>query len=175
MIGLPATWMTDCAAAATIGLLVVAALSDVARRVIPDGVCVALAVIGVMLRLFAGAAALLWSAGIAVALFTVLVLVHSRGALGGGDVKLATAMCLGLSPAQAYRFLVATVLAGGLLSVAYLALRYARPPPRTTREASLFRRVITVERWRIRRRGSLPYGVAIACGGAWVTLMGAGG
>jgi Flp pilus assembly protein protease CpaA len=31
-----------------------------------------------------------------------------------------------------------------------------------------------VERWRVERRGSLPYGIAIACGGAWAMLSGYG-
>ena len=34
---------------------------------------------------------------------------------------------------------------------------------------------LTAEVWRIRRRGSLPYGVAIACGGAWVLFTTPGG
>jgi prepilin peptidase CpaA len=100
-------------------------------------------------------------------------------------------MAVGLSPAQTYRFIVATVLAGGVLSLLHLLLRRAPLPAgrvsrsrsRSTshsmswlvRLASLVRRIVTVERWRIRRKGSLPYGIAIACGGAWVTLTGLGG
>jgi prepilin peptidase CpaA len=86
---------------------------------------------------------------------------------------------------QTYRFLVATVLAGGVLSLLHIVLRRAPPPVRlpgrppgagpSLRRASVVRRVINAERWRIRRKGSLPYGIAIAFGGAWVTLTGVGG
>jgi hypothetical protein len=34
--------------------------------------------------------------------------------------------------------------------------------------------VLSAERWRIARHGSLPYGVAIACGGIWVIVSQAG-
>jgi Flp pilus assembly protein protease CpaA len=36
-------------------------------------------------------------------------------------------------------------------------------------------RVAAIERWRIRRRGPVPYGVAIAIGGAFVVLTSQGG
>jgi len=181
MGGSPAIWITDLAALLTIGLLAVAAVSDLATRTIPDQACIALALLGLGARLFAGVAALALSIGVAAALFAVLVLAHARGALGGGDVKLAAAMALGLAPAQTYRFVVATVLAGGVLSLLHLLLRRApawpaaRSMSRPSGFASLARRIVTVERWRIRRKGSLPYGIAIACGGAWVTLTGVGG
>jgi prepilin peptidase CpaA len=66
-----------------------------------------------------------------------------------------------------------------VLSLLHLLLRRAPPPARSatrsSARASLARRIVTIERWRIRRKGSLPYGIAIACGGAWVTLTGLGG
>jgi prepilin peptidase CpaA len=179
MGGSPAIWITDLIALLTIGLLAVAAASDLATRMIPDEACIALALLGFCVRLFAGITAAAVSVVVAVALFALLVLAHARGALGGGDVKLAAAMAVGLAPAQTYRFVVATVIAGGVLSLLHLLLRRAPPPARSvtrsTARASLARRIVTIERWRIRRKGSLPYGIAIACGGAWVTLAGLGG
>ncbi len=175
MSGSPAVWLLDLAALAAMGLLGCAALSDLATRTIPDQACIALALLGAGMRLYAGLAALAVSAGVAAGVFAVLVLVHARGALGGGDVKLIGAVALGLAPAQTYRFLVATILTGGLLGLLHLALRHAPPPARCKRPASSVHRIITAERWRIRRKGSLPYGIAIACGGAWVLLTGMGG
>jgi prepilin peptidase CpaA len=179
MGGSPAIWITVLVALATIGLLAVAAASDLATRTIPDQVCIALALLGFGARLFAGITAVAVSVVMAAALFALLALAHARGALGGGDVKLAAAMALGLAPVQTYRFVVATVIAGGVLSLLHLLLRQAPPPvrsaPRSSGLVSLVRRTVTVERWRIRRKGSLPYGIAIACGGAWVTLAGLGG
>jgi prepilin peptidase CpaA len=174
----PAIWITDLVALLTIGLLAVAAVSDLATRTIPDQVCIALALLGLVVRLWAGITAVAVSVAVAIGLFTLLALAHARGALGGGDVKLAAAMAVGLAPLQTYRFVVATVLVGGMLSLLHLLLRHAPPPARSvTRSsglASLVRRIATIERWRIRRKGSLPYGIAIASGGAWVTLAGLG-
>ncbi len=175
----PAIWITDLVALPTIGLLAVAAVSDLATRTIPDEACIALALLGFGARLFAGITAAALSVAVAAGLFVLLALAHARGALGGGDVKLAAALAVGLAPLQTYRFVVATVLAGGVLSVLHLVLRRAPPPARLVSRsaglASLARRIVTIERWRIRRKGSLPYGIAIACGGAWVTLTGVGG
>jgi prepilin peptidase CpaA len=115
---------------------------------------------------------------LALLLFILLVALYARGMMGGGDVKLAAATALGLSPGSQYGFVVVTALAGGVLALLHLVLRRAlrgaraRPPPRG---AGVFQRVLAAERWRIARRGSLPYGVAIACGGIWAVLAGRGG
>ena len=55
-------------------------------------------------------------------LFALLLIAYSRGLIGGGDVKLMTALAVGLSPFDCYRFVVATAIAGGLLGIAYLLL-----------------------------------------------------
>jgi hypothetical protein len=39
---------------------------------------------------------------------------------------------------------------------------------------SHLRRLWIVERWRWRRKNCLPYGVAVAAGGFWALLSGAG-
>jgi len=155
-------------------LLGLAAWSDLAIRTIPDWICIALAFAGVILRASVGVAAVAVSAAVAGGLFFVLALVHARGAIGGGDVKLAAAVVLGLSAGGAYRFIVITVIAGGVLAMMHLALRWLPSPVPCPAGASPLRRVWTAERWRIRRRGSLPYGVAMACGGATVVLSGMG-
>jgi prepilin peptidase CpaA len=164
-------------AAAIVGLLIYAALVDVAIRIIPDGVAIGLVAFGVIERLLAGLPNLGASALAAMLLLVILVLLNARGLLGGGDVKLAVATAMGLPVESIYRFIVVTSLAGGVLALLHLALRYAirgapRPPPSG---ASLARRVLAAERWRIVRHGSLPYGVAIACGGIWAVLASRGG
>jgi prepilin peptidase CpaA len=172
--GLLETCAADIVTLIMIGVLACAAMSDLATRTIPDLACVTLAILGVGLRLSAGLPALGWSVAVAALLFGLLVFAHARGALGGGDVKLAAAMALGLAPLETWRFVVATILAGGVLSIVHLVLRHAAAPSPTCRTASLPRRVAAIERWRIRRKGSLPYGIAIACGGVWVSLTGMG-
>ncbi|MEJ0020218.1 MAG: prepilin peptidase [Acetobacteraceae bacterium] len=172
------TWPADLLAAATIIVLVLAAWSDIAARIIPNGLVVALAAIGLLGRAAAGLPSLAISIALAAALFLLLVLAHARGVMGGGDVKLASAMALGLSPESVYRFVLITALAGGVLGCVHLVLRRvfrgaSATPPR--RDASLLRRVAVAERWRIARSGSLPYGMAIACGGIWTVLASPGG
>jgi prepilin peptidase CpaA len=142
---------------------------------IPDWVSVGLVVAGLAVRLFAGLPSAAVSVGLALLLFTLLALAHARGILGGGDVKLAAATAIGLPADSILRFVVVTALAGGVVALLYLALRFGlrrRLPRAPRRGASLLGRVFAAEHWRIARHGSIPYGVAIACGGIWVVLAG---
>jgi len=170
------TWTGELLALLIVAALLLAAATDIACRVIPDSLAALVATLGLAARLLHGPAAPVISVAVALALFAVLVLLHGRGLLGGGDVKLATAICCGLSPTAVHQFVIVTAMAGGILATLHLAGRRAfrhlplRPPPR--RGASLPWRVFCAERWRMARRGSLPYGVAIACGGTWAVLDG---
>ncbi len=151
-------------------LLLIAAWRDVVSRIIPDTIGLLLLVMGGLARLFEGPSALASSAATALFLFILLMIAYSRGFIGGGDVKLMTALAIGLSPLDCYRFVVATAIAGGLLGIAYLVLSRSTRLPRPAGGRSLLRRIMAVEFWRARRRGSLPYGVAIAAGGTFVLL-----
>ena len=66
------------------------------------------------------------------------------GMMGGGDVKLASALALWFSPQSTIKFLVLTSLAGGVLTLGVLAWHRAK---------------------RREGRPEVPYGVAIAFGG----------
>jgi prepilin peptidase CpaA len=148
-----------------IPLLCFAAARDLATRLIPDTVSILIAAIGLATRLFDGLAAAGFSLLLAVAIFLLLVPIASRGWLGGGDVKLLSAMAVGLPPGLTWDFVVATVFVGGALGVAYILGRHMVPETRVVGNATLLRRVLAVEAWRMRRRGPLPYAVAIAGGG----------
>jgi len=154
-----------------IPLLVFAAARDVATRLIPDEVSVAIAVAGLISRLTVGWADAGVSLLIGAVLFFALLPLVARGFLGGGDVKVISAMAVGLAPQETWMFIVATVFAGGLLGVAYILGRHVVPQPRLAGQASLLRRVMVVEAWRVRRRGPLPYAVAIAVGGILVLTL----
>ncbi len=148
-------------------LLLAAAWCDIATRTIPDGISIALATSGLLARALEGLAPTAASLLVAAGLFAALLPLHARGAFGGGDVKLITALAVGLSPLATVDFLVATVMAGGALGVAYLALRrLPHPSPLVPRPlAWRTRRIFAIERRRFSRRGPLPYAVAIAMGG----------
>lgn len=156
-------------------LLAYTAVTDIATRTISDRVSLAVLATGLVGRLSLGGVAAAASAGVALAVFAVLLLSFHRAILGGGDVKLITALAAGFAPLQSIAFLQATALAGGVLGLAYLAARplaLALVPRLALRpHANLLHRVATVEVRRIGRRASLPYGVAIAIG-AIVAVMG---
>lgn len=166
--------MSLVAALVAIALLGFAAWRDVATRTIPDGVSLSLAAIGFLARALEGLSALAGSILVALVLGAFLALLHARGWLGGGDVKLAAALALGLAPLDTWNMVVATALAGGVLALAYIALRWLLPRRGASirrDNRSLASRLLSTEAWRIRRGGPLPYGVAIAAGGTMVLLQ----
>lgn len=157
-------------------LLLVAAWRDVATRLLPDSVAIAIAALGLVSRAALGVGEVAASLAVALVLFLLLLPAAMRGAFGGGDVKLCAALALGLSPAGTWDFIVVTVLVGGVLGLAYLAGPLVVGPPRPSPAgAPLLQRVLQAEHRRLRRRGPLPYALAIAAGGIVVHLLPAGG
>ena len=148
-------------------LLLVAAWCDVATRTIPDGISVALAAMGLVARSFDGLGPPAFSFLTALALFAAFLVLHARGFIGGGDIKLIAALAMGFPPLTTLDFLVATVMAGGVLGMLYLWLRLLpEPAPLVPRpRAWPPRRILALERRRVSGRGPLPYAVAIAAGG----------
>jgi len=151
-------------------LLMVAAWRDVVTRMIPDTLSLLLLATGGLARVLEGPSAFALSLAAGLLLLILLMIAHSRGLIGGGDVKIMTALAIGLSPFDSYRFVIATAAAGGLLAIAYLVLSRMTQFVSLSRRIPFVGRVFAVEAWRIRRRGPLPYGVAIAAGGAFVLL-----
>ena len=85
--------------------------------------------------------------GVALATFAVLAVLFALRAMGGGDVKLLTALALWIEPLLFVKLLVVMALLGGVLTLAFGAWHIAR---------------------RQRERLAIPYGVAIAMAGLWV-------
>ncbi len=151
------------------GFLMVAAYGDIRARIIPNRLCLALLALWPLdLWLGAGAAgtsgpallkamalSALGGLGVGAAIFVVGMVLFSRGGLGGGDVKLMTVVGMWAGPQLWLPFVVVTAMAGGVLALVVLALAI---------RASGFDR----EAW---RRRTLPYGVAIACGGFYVAAI----
>jgi prepilin peptidase CpaA len=154
-------------------LLAVAAWRDIATRSIPDTASLLLALFGLTSNLILEPSRVVFSLMAAVALFAVLLFLFARSALGGGDVKLMTALALGMSAPEIWNFVVATAMVGGVLGLLYLLLSWLLPAhlARPAQAAGVLPRLFHVEAWRIRRRGPLPYGIAIAVGGAMILLQ----
>jgi prepilin peptidase CpaA len=168
-------------------LLVAAAATDLAARIIPNRIPLLLLALGLALHLAQGT--LLPGLAVAAAVFALLLLAWHFGAMGGGDVKLLAATAFCVAPLAVPALIMRVALAGGVLGLAYLVARrtvrapigapvLARrivrapvgAPVRTARSfvaacLALPARVLRAERWRITRRAPLPYGIAIAIGG----------
>jgi prepilin peptidase CpaA len=85
--------------------------------------------------------------GVAAVTFAVLAGLFALRAMGGGDVKLLTALALWIEPMPFLRLLIMMALLGGVLTVVFGAWHIAR---------------------RRKDRLAIPYGVAIAAAGLWV-------
>ncbi|WP_246767618.1 prepilin peptidase [Bradyrhizobium sp. CCBAU 53340] len=150
-------------------LLLYVATIDVATRLIRNEICLSLALFGIVSQ-FASPMQLAESLIVAAILFLLLFAIYTRGAIGGGDVKLLVALAVGLPLPDVIQLLTVTALAGGVLALAHLVMRNLPYPRLAPTGASFARRVYAIERWRHLRHAPLPYGIAIACGGIWTIL-----
>ena len=143
------------------GLMLIAAVEDLRRLVIPNEVVLALCVLWPLQLAAAPTISLVGSAIAAVcaaAVFSAGALLFSRGLIGGGDVKLLTAATLWAGPGLTPALLIVTALLGGLLTLALLsplALRAVFAPAAAVSAA---------------KRMPVPYGVAIAGAALIVTI-----
>lgn len=132
-------------------LLLVAAIGDLRTREIPNWLNGAIALLAIPFWLSMGLA--VWpdmaiQAGLAVGAFAFFALLFHLGAMGGGDVKMIAALALWLPAGALLNLLVIMSLAGGALTIIMLARHRL-----TKSQAEL----------------EIPYGVAIAFGGLWVS------
>jgi prepilin peptidase CpaA len=134
-------------------LLVVAAVIDVRTFTISNRLNLAVALIAL---LYWWAAQLpLWPdigvrVAIAAGVFALLAVAFYAGMMGGGDVKLAAALALWFSPVSTLRFLVFMSIAGGVLTLAVVAIHRMKKKP---------------------GKPEIPYGVAIAFGGLAILIQ----
>ena len=165
------TWLAQFSTVVAMAALVAAALHDVAVRTVPNALIAGLG--GCALMLAALQHRLLASVAIAFLLLLVAICLWLRGYLGGADAKLLAVCALLVSPESVLSMLLVTALAGGVLCLPYLCGRRLLSLPAPARPDYLLARLLRCERWRLRRRGPLPYAVAIAVGTLSALLQGA--
>lgn len=85
--------------------------------------------------------------GVALATFTLLSILFALKAMGGGDVKLLTALALWIAPAHFLKLVIMMALVGGVLTLFFGGWHVIK---------------------RQREKIAIPYGVAIAAAGLWV-------
>ncbi|TCJ38925.1 prepilin peptidase [Parafrankia sp. BMG5.11] len=130
--------------------LLVAAATDWRRRQIDNWLNLAIALAAPLFWWASGLS--LWpevalQLGVGVAAFAVFAAMFAMKWMGGGDVKLLTALALWIEPEWFLRLLIVMALAGGVLTLVLGAWHVTR---------------------RQRDRLAIPYGVAIATAGLWV-------
>ena len=163
------SWIVLITSILAILLLLYVATIDVATRLIPNEICLALALLGIVGQL-ANPMQIAQSLIVALILFLLLFALYIKKCMGGGDVKLLVALAIGLPLAGVIQLVTITALAGGVLAVVHVIMRLLPNPALAPAGSSLVRRVYAIERWRHLRRAPLPYGVAIVCGGIWTIL-----
>ena len=109
------------------------------------------------------------------------IAVWKLGWLGGGDVKLIAALSLWAGPSHLAGLLLAIALGGGVLALAITVAAASCHRGNGDRPGRRGPQAAAVAGWRCRsrtgcsrparhggRRATVPYGVAVAVGGAWL-------
>lgn len=150
-----------------IALLLIAAVFDVSRYIIPNVVS------AVLIVAFVAAAVLLpqgqpwWSyPAAALIVFGIGVVGYAFRIMGAGDIKLLTAVSLWAGLAELPDFLVMVAVSGGVIALLLIVLRrvlfYGMVSIGTSENVRLPKILVT--------GAPVPYGVAIATGGIWLAL-----
>lgn len=169
--------------ATAIVLLMAATRFDLRERIIPNRLVALIGASGLLLSLVSRPEWIWISLLAAVAVFVGLgFLAHFR-LIGGGDVKLISAVTLLVPPERIGLLLLAISLVGGVISSCYLAAFYVftRPHMRdlqthkmrratTAHRFSKLPHLFQSERTRILTATSVPYGAAVLGGVAVVTV-----
>ena len=146
--------------------MVVAAGTDVSRRIIPNETVLVVAAGGLLLRFLAPDEPSLWpSIAAALAVLVLLGLMASHGFLGGGDVKMISAASLAVPLHDVLLLILNIALAGGAVATFYLArsLLVARVPANAVEGGSAAGRGVEFT-------ASIPYGVSVLLGVASLHL-----
>lgn len=145
------------------------AVVDIQRRIVPNKLVIVVAVLGIALRLLASGNLIWLSVITAAGVFLVLGFTAHAGMIGGGDVKLISAATLLVAPLQVPNLLLAIAIAGGLLSLVYLANEWFRKALVRTRaeRAPALNAVLTGHEADEETAGTLPYAVAVFGGCAF--------
>lgn len=142
-----------------LGLLMLAAINDVAEYRIPNRINLAIAAL-YPAHVLAAPYSVDWIGGLiaGAGVLAVGVVLFALRHMGGGDIKMLSATALWAGPLGIADFLILTSLAGGLLAIAKLT-------PVRADLALTFGRFTGARRGDAHHVDQIPYGVAIAFGG----------
>ena len=139
-----------------LGLLAWAAVSDFREYLIPNRVCLAIAGL-YPAYVLASTTPVDWPMAIVVAMASLVTgfALFAGKFVGGGDVKLLSAVALWAGPELILGFVLLTSLFGGILSVAMMKFLWTTRAREAGGATTLF-------------KAHVPYGIAIVAGGAFV-------
>src|SRR5437588_8410444 len=109
-------WIVPTASFLEILLLLYVATTDIATRLIRNEICLVLALLGIAGQ-FASPMQVAESLIAATILLLLLLVIYTRGWIGGGDVKLLVALAIGLPLMRVYQLSTITALSGRVLAV----------------------------------------------------------
>ena len=159
-----ATVATASSLAATAGALGWAAVSDIRRYIIPNSVPVIVAGAFALTACFLPWSFLIGGGVTSMAILAVGALFFMRGWMGGGDAKLLATVALWAGPSLFSHFALVTAVAGaGLAALMLSPLRRFMPAPSAD--------ALSLTSAGGKRYQPMPYGVAIAVGGAYVIAL----
>lgn len=117
--------------------LIVAAYTDLRRREIDNGLNLAIALAAPLwwLSMGFGLADIGFQLALCAGTFVVACALFATGQMGGGDVKLLTALALWFTPSSFLQLVVLMAVLGGGASVAMAAFNMKRVPGETLRDA----------------------------------------
>ena len=155
--------------ASSLILLVICAGVDLRHRRIPNELVASIAGIGVVQQLVARPGQLWVSLIVLVGVFFGLGILSHHKVIGGGDLKLISAVTLLFPPQQVGQLLLEIALAGGAVSCAYIAARYRLRNLSASSSVLVGPRsglamIFRTERDRIAAGSPMPYAVAILGG-----------
>jgi prepilin peptidase CpaA len=149
-----------------VGLLAAAAISDARHLIVPNRYCLAVALLyGV--HVLVAPAPVDWVGGMTVGGVSLAVgfVLFTLRVFGGGDAKLFAATSLWAGPLLISDFVFSTAVAGALLAVAMLVGRRLIPVAMVPQGGGEVAPAAS-GRW----QRNLPYGIAIAAGGALIAV-----
>ncbi len=151
-------------------LLAWAAWTDLFDRLILNRVSLLLLALWPAHVLLAPEQVAVWShLAVGLGVFIVGYVLWLGGTIGGGDVKLLSAVALWAGPEHAPSFLLVTACLGGALALAYLVFVHSKPIlAYAACRLGLPDRVAALALAENGRAPTLPYAVAIAGGGVWL-------
>lgn len=142
-------FLTYALLAALATALLIAAITDLRRRQIDNWLNAGIALLAPVYWLASGLGwiEIAFQLGLAIVVFLIGAALFAARQMGGGDVKLLTALALWIPPMLFLQLVIVMALLGGLLTIVFGAWHVMR---------------------RRRERLAIPYGVAIALAGLWV-------